>query len=84
MILVVGLKLGCLNHALLTVEAIQARGLSLAGWIACQPRPAMAAVDENILALKARIPAPALGTLPYNRRANLGAFAKNLFIDPLC
>lgn len=64
-ILVVGLRLGCLNHALLTAEAIHARGLKLAGWIANSVDPEMAWPDENISALKERLPAPLLGILPW-------------------
>ena len=47
-ILVVGMKLGCINHSLLTVEAIKARGLKLHGWVANQIEPGMAFYDENI------------------------------------
>lgn len=64
-ILVVGVRLGCINHALLTVETIVARGLVLAGWVANEVDPAMAYVDENIEALAQRIPAPMLGRVPY-------------------
>lgn len=64
-ILVVGLRLGCLNHALLTVAAIQHDGVPLAGWIANQIDPAMTHVDENIAALNERIPAPLLAHFPY-------------------
>ncbi len=64
-ILVVGLKLGCINHALLTNEAIHARGLKLAGWIANQINPNMPFENENIQTLEARLNAPRLGTLPY-------------------
>lgn len=63
-ILVVGLRLGCLNHALLTVEAIAARGLRLGGWIANRIDRDMARPLENIEALRTRIAAPLLGTLP--------------------
>ncbi len=63
-ILVVGLRLGCINHALLTAEAIVARGLVLAGWVANQVDPAMRFVDENIAALAQRMPAPLLGRVP--------------------
>ncbi|MES2297203.1 MAG: dethiobiotin synthase [Pseudomonadota bacterium] len=63
-IMVVGLRLGCINHALLTAQAIAARGLVLAGWIANEVDPAMRYVDENIEALLLRIPAPLLGRLP--------------------
>jgi dethiobiotin synthetase len=57
-ILVVGMRLGCLNHALLTAEAIQQRGLRLAGWIANRIDPAMPAFDANLASLQARISAP--------------------------
>jgi len=64
-ILVVGFKLGCLNHALLTVEAIARDGLALAGWVANQIDPDMAVVEENLASLKQRIQAPCLGFIPY-------------------
>lgn len=63
-VLVVGLRLGCINHALLTVEAIAARGLTLAGWVANTLEPAMNFADENVDALTRRIAAPLLGRLP--------------------
>lgn len=63
-ILVVGLRLGCLNHALLTVEAIQSRGLRLAGWIGNVVDPNMSVRAENIATLRAKINAPCLGILP--------------------
>lgn len=63
-ILVVGLRLGCINHALLTAEAIAARGLRLAGWVANTVDPDMACVDENVATLTAMIAAPCLGVLP--------------------
>ncbi len=64
-VLVVGLRLGCLNHALLTAEAIRARGLTLAGWVANRVDPAMDAVDENIAYLRARLAAPLLAEVPH-------------------
>jgi len=64
-ILVVGMRLGCLNHALLTVDAIQDSGLSLAGWIANQVDPEMARVEDNIEFLHERISAPLLGSAPF-------------------
>ena len=64
-ILVVGLRLGCINHTLLTAEAVRARGLSLAGWIANQVDTKMACVQENIAALQARLDAPLLGSVPH-------------------
>ena len=63
-ILVVGLRLGCINHALLTAEAIRARGLGLAGWIANRIDPGMARWQENVATLAARLDAPLLGVLP--------------------
>ncbi len=64
-ILVVGLRLGCLNHAFLTAEAIAARGLRLAGWVVNQIDPAMPHQAANIEALRERLPAPCLGSLPW-------------------
>ncbi|GAB3444838.1 dethiobiotin synthase [Massilia solisilvae] len=63
-ILVVGLRLGCISHALLTAEAIIKRGLVLAGWVANEVDPAMSFIDENIEAMAQRIPAPLLGRVP--------------------
>jgi dethiobiotin synthetase len=64
-VLVVGLRLGCLNHALLTAEAIRADGLALAGWVANTIDPAMACRDENIATLQQRLRAPLLGVVPW-------------------
>ncbi len=63
-VLVVGLRLGCINHALLTVEAIKARGLLLAGWVANELETDMHFANENIEALLLRVPAPLLGRVP--------------------
>ena len=64
-ILVVGLRLGCLNHALLTQEAIEADGLALAGWVANRIDPAMARAEENVEALEQRLHAPLLADVPF-------------------
>ena len=65
-LLVVGLKLGCLNHALLTVADIERRGVPLVGWVGNQLQPqAMPYQAENVTLLKQRISAPCLGILPY-------------------
>ncbi|MHB1280063.1 MAG: dethiobiotin synthase [Acidithiobacillus sp.] len=64
-IMVVGMRLGCLNHALLTAQAIQSKGLQLVGWVANRIDPAMAVFDENVLALEKRLPAPLLGIVPH-------------------
>lgn len=63
-ILVVGMRLGCINHALLTVEAIAARGLRLAGWVANTVDANMLYPQENIAALRERIATPMLGHIP--------------------
>jgi dethiobiotin synthetase len=78
-ILVVGLRLGCISHSLLTVEAIVARGLVLAGWVANEVQPDMPFADENIEALLARIPAPLLGRVPHMEQPSAAAAAE--FID---
>ena len=62
-ILVVGMRLGCINHALLTVEAIQARRLSIAGWVA-NTVSSMQLLEDNIQSLKDLIPAPLIGIIP--------------------
>lgn len=64
-ILVVGLRLGCLNHALLTAHSIRAQGLTLAGWIANRIDPAMAAAGRNVAALAERLSAPLLGDIEF-------------------
>lgn len=63
-LLVVGLRLGCINHALLTAEAIAARGLALAGWIGNRVDPAFNRLDDNLAALHRHLPAPCLGVVP--------------------
>lgn len=80
-VLVVGMRLGCLNHALLTVEAIAARGLALAGWVANVVDPDMAMLDENISALKQRIAAPLLGIVPHSAQPDARAVAALLDTD---
>ena len=76
-ILVVGMRLGCLNHALLTQEAILARGLTLAGWVANQIDPHMAELDANIEALEERIRAPLLGVIEWQKQPD----AESVFLD---
>jgi dethiobiotin synthetase len=66
-LLVVGMRLGCINHALLTAHAVRAARLPLAGWVANRIDPEMAAFEENILALEPRLGCPLLGVLPYDQ-----------------
>jgi dethiobiotin synthetase len=77
-VLVVGMRLGCLSHALLTVEAIEKRGLSLAGWVANRIDPDMTAYAENLDALRQRIDAPLLGQIPALSQADFRLAAKHL------
>lgn len=63
-ILVVGMRLGCLNHALLTAEAIQSRGLELAGWVANRIDPNMNCFEDNLSTLSRRMPPSLLGVIP--------------------
>ena len=63
-ILVVGIRLGCLNHALLTAEAIEKDGLRLAGWVANQVELDMANIEDNLESLKQGLTAPFLGYIP--------------------
>ena len=68
-ILVVGMRLGCINHALLTVEAIKARGLTLAGWVANRIDPDMSMFEENLASLQQRIEAPCLSVVGWQEKA---------------
>ncbi|MFN7752116.1 MAG: dethiobiotin synthase [Pseudomonadota bacterium] len=63
LLLVVGLRLGCINHALLTAEAIERRGLRLAGWVASAVDPAYERAEENLATLDAWMPLPRLAHL---------------------
>jgi len=64
-ILVVGMRLGCINHALLSAEAVANDGLQLAGWVANHLSPSMAVRSENVSYLQSALPAPLLGEVPY-------------------
>lgn len=69
-ILVVGLRLGCLNHALLTAQAIAARGLALAGWVCNRIDPSMPWADDNLASLKSLLSAPCWGDIPWMATPN--------------
>ena len=72
-ILVVGLRLGCLNHARLSEFAVQRSGVRLGGWIASQVDPHMACVEENLQTLRDKLHSPCLGVLPWQQAAELDA-----------
>jgi len=80
---VVGMRLGCLNHALLTANAIAASGMPFAGWIANTLDPQMLAPDENLFALESRLDAPLLGRLPHRERPDPRSLATFLDVSTL-
>lgn len=82
-ILVVGMRLGCLNHALLTAQAIQADGLQLAGWVANQVDPQMSRVSENLRELQSRLSAAYLGFVPRLDDASAESVAAHLLFERL-
>ncbi|MCB1703503.1 MAG: dethiobiotin synthase [Halioglobus sp.] len=82
-IMVVGMRLGCINHALLTAEAIRRDGLHLAAWVANQPGPRMDYHEENLDTLRQQLPAPLLGDVPYQPGWRADALADHLAIDAL-
>ncbi len=77
-VLVVAIRLGCLNHALLSVESIEARKLPLLGWVANRLSPDTPRAAENIEALEQRISAPRLATVGYAKRLTVSHFAAAL------
>lgn len=86
-VLVVGLRLGCLNHALLTAEAVRARGLVLAGWVGNQVDARMLHLDQNVATLRAEMErhfgTPCLGVVPRLPRDEADAVAPHLDLAPL-
>ncbi len=82
-VLVVGMRLGCLNHALLTRDAVNQDGLELLGWVANTLDSDMPKIQENIHALVERMGAPLLGTLPYMQRCDRNAIAAYLDVGVL-
>jgi len=82
-VMVVGMRLGCLNHALLTATSIRISGLPLAGWIANMIDPRMLVPEENVAALAARLGAPLIGTLPWSEKPDARALAACLDVRPL-
>ena len=82
-VLVVGMRLGCLNHALLTAQAVAGRGLRLAGWVANHVDPQMAAAEENLRALEERIDAPLMARIPFARAPDSRAIAASFSIANL-
>jgi dethiobiotin synthetase len=77
-VLVVGMRLGCLNHALLTAEAIVARGLPMAGWVANHVDAGMAYPEENVRSLQQRLSCPLLGRIPFQEVCDAASVALDL------
>ncbi|MFA5825856.1 MAG: dethiobiotin synthase [Gallionellaceae bacterium] len=82
-IVVVGMRLGCLNHALLTVRVIADYGLECAGWVANVLDGEMPALQQNIDALCERIAAPLLGVIPYQTQPDARVSAAHLHMKLL-
>ena len=82
-ILVVGVRLGCISHALLTAEAIAQDGLQLAGWVANIIDPKTSRLEENLATLAERLPAPCLGRVPTLKSPTASAVAEYLQLDLL-
>jgi dethiobiotin synthetase len=81
-ILVVGLRLGCLNHALLTAEAVERRGLRLSGWAGNRIDPEFARAEENIETLRRRLRAPCIGIVPYQPDRGTAALSTSALLQP--
>ncbi|MEF8734565.1 MAG: dethiobiotin synthase [Candidatus Accumulibacter meliphilus] len=77
-LLVVGMRLGCINHALLTQQAVAARGLALAGWVANRIDPEMSRFSENLAALQERLAAPLLGVVEHGTTPEKAALGLRL------
>jgi len=82
-ILVVGMRLGCINHALLSAEAIRHAGLPLAGWVANRIDPAMAQFDASLAALQQRLDTPLLGVVPWLDSMDFSALSTHLQFEKL-
>ena len=82
-VLVVGLRLGCLNHAVLTAEAIQSGPCNLVGWVGNLIDPQFALLQQNLDTLRDRLAAPCLGVLPHAAAPDARAFSKLLKVDEL-
>jgi len=82
-VLVVGVKLGCLSHALLTAESIEADGLTIVGWVANRINPGTEHYAEIIEVLESRIRAPKLGEIPYIPSAKRTELGKYINLEPL-
>lgn len=83
-VMVVGIKLGCISHALLTAQAVANDGLPLIGWVANRINPGLAHYAEIIEVLSQKIPAPLLGELPYLPKPENRDLARYLDLSAIC
>lgn len=82
-IMVVGIKLGCINHALLTAESIARDGLRLAGWVANSTAESMSCYDENVATISSMLRAPLIAEIPFLQELSPEAVAQYIDIDKL-
>ena len=82
-ILVVGMRLGCINHAILTAEAVQRDGLALAGWVANPAGEEMNRYQENLETLRRYLPAPLIGEVPFLNKPQAEQLVEYLNIDTI-
>jgi dethiobiotin synthetase len=89
-LLVVGIELGCINHALLTLECLHKANITIAGWIANVIDPEIKYINENIESIKQRVKPPLFGIIPYQHKLDLNAVAsypffgrRNVMVSPL-
>jgi dethiobiotin synthetase len=82
-LLVVGMRLGCLSHALLTAEVVRARGLTLAGWVANHIEAQMTQADANVATLTTKLDAPLLGRIAFTDHPDAAAIAPQLNVSAL-
>ncbi len=82
-VMVVGMRLGCLNHAMLTAEAIVRDGLEVRAWVANQVDPQMAEVAANIATLRRQLPGYFMGHVPWLEGARPTALASHIDVTPL-
>lgn len=82
-VLVVGIRLGCINHALLTADAIAGAGLPFAGWVANSIDEHMMKAEENVETLQRRLRAPLLGRIPYSTRPDPSSASQLIDVEPL-
>jgi dethiobiotin synthetase len=79
-IMVVAIRLGCINHARLTYQAIKQSNVNCAGWVAVCTDPDLSSRDENIQTIKTALDAPLLGILPYRKVADFNFFSEQLML----